>query len=91
MLTTDETVTVTATVSTVRDGWDSVRQVPTFMLSRRVQGITSLEHAARVAADVMASVPLVYGARLSIGLSCGPESFGATFAINADGRPERVG
>ncbi len=45
---------VTATVSRTSDtGWTSTRQVPTFLLDSRVQGITSAEHAARIALDVV--------------------------------------
>jgi hypothetical protein len=44
---------VTATVTTLTDGWTSTRQVPTFYLDENVQGIVSEDHAARVAADII--------------------------------------
>ncbi len=38
------------------DGWDFSRQVPTFTLDSAVQGITSAEHAEKVARDLILSV-----------------------------------
>lgn len=48
--------TITHTVDTQAGrahGWTSSRQVPTFYLDENVQGITSEEHAERIALDVI--------------------------------------
>lgn len=44
---------VQATVETVDGEWQGVRQVPTFYLDERVQGILSDEHAKAIALDVL--------------------------------------
>ena len=44
---------IQATVSR-RDGqWEGTRQVPTFYLDERVQGIVSEDHAAEIARDII--------------------------------------
>ena len=50
---------VTATVETEgKGGYSGVRQIPTFYLDERVQGIVSEEHARKVALDILkAGVP----------------------------------
>lgn len=47
---------ITATLSvkgTVREDWSRTRQVPTFFLDPRVQGIVSEDHAKRIALDII--------------------------------------
>ena len=39
-------------LETMREGWSSSRQLPTFYLDPSVQGIISAEHAERVARDI---------------------------------------
>jgi hypothetical protein len=38
------------------EGWTSTRQIPTFYLNSDVQGMLSVEHARRVADDVIATI-----------------------------------
>jgi hypothetical protein len=52
---TDVVVTAQAVPPPV-DGWHTSRQVPTFVLPADVHGLVSLDHAARVAAGIMATV-----------------------------------
>lgn len=44
---------IRATVSAELPGWTSARQVPTFYLDERVQGITSERHAEEIARDII--------------------------------------
>jgi hypothetical protein len=45
---------ITATVTErTPEGWDRTRQVPTFYLDPRVQGIVSAAHAERIALDIL--------------------------------------
>lgn len=44
---------ISATVCTARDHYQTSRQVPTFYLDARVQGLISEGHARRVALDVI--------------------------------------
>lgn len=38
---------------TDRQGWSTTYQIPTFYLDSNVQGITSAEHAERIAASII--------------------------------------
>lgn len=42
------------------DGWDSSRQVPTFLLDPVIQGIVSADHAARIGLSILTTM-LPYG------------------------------
>lgn len=44
---------IQATVTTEVDGWKVTRQVPTFYLNPRVQGIVSQDHAVSIARDIL--------------------------------------
>lgn len=44
---------VVATVSRESDGWTSTRQIPTFFLDPDIQGIVSVEHAQKIALDII--------------------------------------
>ena len=45
---------VTATYShRTADGWNGVRQIPTFYLEANVQGIVDVAHAERIARDIL--------------------------------------
>lgn len=45
---------ITATRHETReDGWESTKQLPTFYLDSRVQGILNSQHAERVALDLL--------------------------------------
>ena len=54
---------VVATRTSEHDGWRRTEQVPTFVLDGWVQGITTPEHATRVAADIIGP-----GANVSVAL-----------------------
>jgi hypothetical protein len=40
---------------TTSEGWESSRQIATFMLPHRTHGLVDLHHAARIAADILAT------------------------------------
>ena len=64
---TDVVVTAQAVPPPV-DGWHVSRQVPTFVLPADVHGLVSLDHAARVAAGILATVaPVGTVLHLSLG------------------------
>lgn len=44
---------ITATVTREQNGWTCTRQVPTFYLDERAQGITDSEHAYRIAREII--------------------------------------
>jgi uncharacterized protein (UPF0212 family) len=48
---------VQATVSRIDEhGWSLAKQVPTFFLSSDIQGITSVEHAERIAREMLREI-----------------------------------
>lgn len=47
---------VQGTITRNRNGWDSTRQIPTFYLDGRVQGIRNVEHARDVARDIVDTI-----------------------------------
>lgn len=58
-------------IETEREGWTGSRQLPTFYLHPSVQGITSTEHAERIARDLLTPFMVQEGAdrlHLSVGL-----------------------
>lgn len=44
---------IQATISRTGETWTATRQVPTFYLDERVQGIVSKDHAAQIARDIV--------------------------------------
>lgn len=44
---------ISASVTNVRDGWTGTEHLPMFYLHPVVQGIVSVEHAERVARDLL--------------------------------------
>lgn len=47
---------ITATVETRDREWTGSKQIPTFYLDERVQGIVNEEHAVRIAFDILTAV-----------------------------------
>lgn len=48
---------ITATVTrTNSEGWESTKHMPTFLLDARIQGITSADHAARIAKRMISDI-----------------------------------
>lgn len=43
---------VISAVNKTQDGWESMRNSPTFYLDSKVQGIINAEHACKVAMDI---------------------------------------
>lgn len=50
---------VNVAIVTRKGEWEGARMVPTFYLDSDVQGITGVEHAARVAAEVVNPLGLI--------------------------------
>lgn len=46
---------ITATIDYVSGEWRGSKQVPTFFLDERVQGIVSRDHAKRIAAEILST------------------------------------
>lgn len=44
---------VQANVTWSKDGWNTYIQVPTFYLDSQVQGIVSVDHAEKIARDII--------------------------------------
>ena len=83
--TTEHDVMVVATISRTDGGWSSARQVPTFTVPTAVHGLTSLAHAADIAADIVATGS-PDGARVALALSTPDATHVATYVVT-DGRP----
>jgi len=57
---------ITATATTVSKGWSSTRQIPTFYLDDRVQGILNETQAIGIAMDILCSAADVPRPRFEI-------------------------
>jgi hypothetical protein len=79
---------VQGTITRNRHGWDSTRQIPTFYLDGRVQGILSVEHARDVARDIVDTIagPSTPGETVTTALHVEPVEEPAEAGLSAQAR-----
>jgi hypothetical protein len=65
------------------EGWESSRQIATFMLPHRTHGLMDLHHAARIAADILATYTPA-DTYISLGLADDTDTLSAVFQVTDD-------